>query len=125
MFPNRPRLLAFALAALSALLFVAAADAGWVTVKNDTGKAIVVQEVMVVNGKQVRGKPVKLLAGESFREFQNTPGIKNYEIYDAANPNAAPLWNSTLNCKADKQSFSVGVANNKVTVTPVPEAKDK
>lgn len=125
MFPNRSRLVAFALAVLAALAFVASAEAGWVTVKNDTSKAIVVQEVVTVNGKQVRGRPVKLNAGESFREFQNTPGIKNYEIYDAANPNAAPLWSNKLDCKADKQSFSVGVANGRVAVTQVPEAKDK
>lgn len=125
MFPNRPRLVAFALAALAALACVASADAGWVTIKNDTNKTVVVQEVVTVNGKQVRGRPVKLNAGESFREFQNTAGIKNYEIYDAANPNASPLWSNKLDCKNDKQSFSVGMANNRVTVTPVPEAKGK
>lgn len=125
MFPTCPRLVAFALAALAALAFVAAAEAGWVTIKNDTNKAVVVQEVVTVNGKQVRGRPVKLNAGESFREFQNTAGIKNYEVYDAANPNAPPLWSNKLDCKSDKQSFSVGIANGRVAVVPVPEAKGK
>ncbi len=123
MFPLRSKLLAFALAVLAALAFVGAADAGWVTIKNDTNKAIVVQEVTIVNGKQVRGKPTKLGVGESFREFQNTPGIKNYEIYDAANPNTV-IWNNQLNCKADKQSFSVSVGKNgRVSVDPVAEKK--
>jgi len=69
MFPGRSKLLAFALAVLGTVGFANAADAGWVTFKNDTGKAIVVQEVVSINGRQVRGKPTKLLAGESFREF--------------------------------------------------------
>ena len=124
MFPTRSRLTAFALAILAAFAFVASAEAGWVTVKNDTNKTIVVQEVVTVNGKQVRGKPVKLLAGESFREFQNTPGIKSYEVFDAANPKT-PLWTNQLSCKADKQSFSVGVVNGRVAVTPIAEGKDK
>ena len=124
MFPRRSRLIAFALALAGALVFVGVADAGWVTLKNDTNKAIVVQEVVIVNGKQVRGKPVKLGVGESFREFQNTPGIKNYEIYDAANPNAAPVWSNQLNCKGDKQTFSVSFNKaGRVAVDQVPEGK--
>jgi hypothetical protein len=124
MFPRRSKLIAFALAVAAALAFAGAAEAGWVTIKNDTNKALVVQEVTIVNGKQVRGKPVKLGAGESFREFQNTPGVKNYEIYDAATPNAAPVWNSQLNCKADKQTFSVNVnKNGRVAVDQVAEPK--
>jgi hypothetical protein len=122
MFPGRSRLIAFALAVAAALAFAGAADAGWVTFKNDTGKPIVVQEVVIVNGKQVRGKPTKLLAGESFREFQNMPGVKNYEIYDAANPKTV-LWSNQLNCKADKQSFSIGVANGRVGVTQAADGK--
>ena len=122
MFPGRSRLIAFALALAAALAFVGTVEAGWVTLKNDTNKAIVVQEVVIVNGKQVRGKPVKLGAGESFREFQNTPGIKNYEIYDASAPNA-PVCTSQLNCKADSQAFSVGVVNGRVGVTPTAEPK--
>src|SRR3954447_9106111 len=112
MLPRRSRLLAFALAVVAALAFAGAADAGWVTFKNDSNKAIVVQEVVIVNGKQVRGKPTKLLAGESFREFQNTPGVKSYEILDAGNPPAA-IWSGTLGCKNDSQSFSVTTVNGK------------
>ena len=122
MFPRHSKLIAFALAVLATLAFAGAADAGWVTIRNETGKAIVVQEVVIVNGKQVRGKPVKLLAGESFREFQNTPGVKNYQIYDAGNPNIV-LWSNQLTCTADKQSFAVGVTNGRVGVVQVSEGK--
>lgn len=122
MFPGRSKLLAFALAVLCTVAFASAADAGWVTFKNDTGKAIVVQEVVIVNGKPVRGKPTKLLAGESFREFQNMPGIKNYEVFDATNPRAT-IWSGSLSCKADSQTFSVTVVQGKVGIFQIPEPK--
>lgn len=122
MSPVRSKLLAFVLALVGTGAFVSAADAGWVTIKNDTNKAIVVQEVIVVNGKQMRGKPMKLLAGESFREFQTTPGVKTYEVYDATNPNAS-IWNGNLSCKNDTQSFSVTAVQGKVGVIQVPDAK--
>ncbi len=123
MFPFHSKLFAFVVAALSATAFANAADAGWVTIKNDTNKAIVVQEVMLnPNGKVVRGKPTKLLAGESFREFQNTPGVKTYEVFDASNPNA-PVWNGPLPCKGDTQSFSVTTFQNKVGVFQIPDPK--
>jgi hypothetical protein len=122
MFANRHNLLAFAMALVAAFAFVGVAEAGWVSVKNDSTKAVVVQEVVIVNGKQVRGKPTKLLAGDSFREFQNTPGIKNYEVYDAGNP-ATPVWTGSLDCKADSQSFSITTLNGRYGVVKVPEPK--
>lgn len=122
MFPNCSKLIALVLAVLAAFALVSSAEAGWVTIKNDTNASIVVQEVVVVKGKQVRGKPTKLLAGESVREFQNTPGIKNYEILDATKPSVV-LWSNQLNCKADKQSFSVGAVNGRVAVVPVAGGK--
>ena len=122
MSPLRSKLFVFVAAILATVTFVSAADAGWVTIKNDTNKAIVVQEVVIVNGKQVRGKPTKLLAGESFREFQNMAGIKSYEILDAANTNTS-LWSGNLNCKANSQSFSVTTVQGKVGVFQIPEPK--
>lgn len=122
MFPTRSRLFAFAAALLAAVAVAGVADAGWVTIKNDTAKAVVVQEVMLVNGRVVRGKPTKLQAGESFREFQNTPGEKTYEVYELTSPNT-PAWTGKLNCKADSQSFSVATAQGKIGVTQVPEPK--
>jgi hypothetical protein len=122
MFPARAKLLAFALAVLSTVAFAGTADAGWVTFKNDTNKAITVQEVVIVNGKPIRGKPTKLLAGESFREFQNTPGIKSYEILDTNNPPQG-LWSGNLSCKADMQSFSITVVNGRVGVFQLPDPK--
>jgi|SRR5579883_677237 len=121
MSPNsQPRV--FALATLALLAFVDASQAGWVTIKNDTGKGIVVQEFIVVNGRKVGGKPYKLLPGESFREFQNTPGIKNYEVLDAENTNKT-LLRTQLPCNNNTQTFSVTIIQGKVAVTPIPEPK--
>jgi hypothetical protein len=119
---TRSKLLAFALAVLVTVAFAGAADAGWVTFKNDTSKPITVQEVVTVNGKQVRGKPTKLGAGESFREFQNTPGTKSYEVLDTGNP-PTTLWTGKLDCKADMQSFSVTTTNGRVGVLPAQDPK--
>ncbi|HEY1186475.1 MAG TPA: hypothetical protein VGE74_02410 [Gemmata sp.] len=118
----RSKLLAFVVAALATTALGSTVDAGWVTIKNDTNKAIVVQEVALVNGRVVRGKPTKLLTGESFREFQSVAGDKTYEVYDASNPSAA-IWAGKLNCKADSQSFSVTTAQGRVGVIPKPEPK--
>jgi hypothetical protein len=122
MSPIRSKLLAFSLAVLITATGVDAAEAGWVTFKNDTGKAVVVQEVAVVNGRQMRGKPTKLLAGESFREFQNTPGIKSYEILDPGPPPAL-LGSGNLSCKADTQAFSISVVNGKIAVSQIADPK--
>jgi hypothetical protein len=117
---SRSRFLAFALAVLATFAFVGAADAGWVTIKNNTDKSVVVQEFVIVNGKKVTGRPIKMLSGESFREFQNTPGIKNYEILDAAN---APVGGGRLDCRGDSQSFSIITVQGKFGFIQVPEAK--
>jgi hypothetical protein len=116
----RFRPLAFALATLAAFACADVAEAGWVTFKNDTNKPIVVQEFVLVNGRKVSGKPYKLLPGESFREFQNTPGLKNYDVYDAAVPNK-PVWSNSLNCGADKQGFSVTLVQGRVMVRGGPQ----
>jgi type IV pilus biogenesis protein CpaD/CtpE len=121
MLPVRRKLLTFALAFLATCAFVTAADAGWVTFKNDTKNPVVVQQVMTLpNGKQARGVPRKLAAGESFREFQNVPGVNAYEVYNTGNP-PAKVWSGTLNCKADAQSFSVLTVCGKTGVVQVPE----
>ncbi|AWM38548.1 hypothetical protein GobsT_32770 [Gemmata obscuriglobus] len=122
MFAIRSKLYALAAAVLVTATVATCADAGWVTIKNDTNKALVVQEVTFINGKPVRGKPTKLLGGESFREFQNTAGEKSYEVYEVTSPQR-PVWSGKLNCKADTQSFSVVVAQGKVNVVPAPDPK--
>jgi hypothetical protein len=123
MFPARRKLLTFATAFFAACAFVTAADAGWVTFKNDTKNAVVVQQVVVLpNGKVARGAPRKLGSGESFREFQNQPGVNTYEVLDTGNP-PTKLWSGSLNCKGDSQTFSVLTVGGKTGVVQVPEKR--
>lgn len=123
MLPVRRKLLTFAAAFLAACACVSAADAGWVTIKNDTNKAIIVQQVVTLpNGKQARGKPAKLNVGESLREFHNQPGTPTYEVIDAGTP-PTKLWSGPLNCKSETQTFSVLTVGGKTGVVQVPEKK--
>jgi hypothetical protein len=108
------------LAALSLFFSTDTAFANWLTIKNDTGKPVVVQEVVTVNGQPRRGKPVPLLAGETIREFLPGPTVKRIEIYDPSNPKV-PLASGNLNCPAENQTFSIGVVGGRVTVTPAPQ----
>jgi hypothetical protein len=92
------------------------AQAAWVTIKNDSGKTIVVQDIVVVNGQVKRGKPTNLLPGETIREFLPGPTLKKIEVLDAQNQ---LLWSGNLNCKDENQTFCVTAASGKVTVGPV------
>ncbi len=115
---NRPIALSTAIAVV--LGTASAASADWVTIKNDTGNTIVVQETVVVNGKSKRGKPTNLLPGDTIREFIPGPTKKKIEVFDAQNQS---LWSGNLNCKDEKQTFSVSIAGGKVTVGPVANSK--
>ncbi len=101
-----------------------AASANWFTLKNDTGKPIVVQENVIVNGQARRGKPTTLLAGETLREFIPGPTVKGVEICDPQNPNQA-AWSGNLNCKDENQTFSVTVVGGKVAVGPCATPQKK
>jgi hypothetical protein len=94
------------------------AAASWVTIKNDTGNTIIVQNVVVVGGQVKRGKPTTLLPGESLREFVPGPVSKQVEVFDATNPNAT-MWTGTLACKEQSQAFSVAVEAGRTVVQEV------
>ena len=119
MIPNQPRIFAFVLALVAMAASAPAADAGWVLIRNDSNKTITVQEVVSVNGRVYHGKPVKLTAGESFREYQNTPAARAYEVLDAGSSNSR-LWYGQLPCHADTQSFAITASNGKVRVIQTP-----
>ena len=114
-----PRIWLVSLLTLTALLGSGgAASANWVTIKNDTGKPIVLQETVVVNGEVKRGKATNLLAGETHREFLSGPAVKRLDVFEAQNPKQA-VWSGSLNCKDENQGFAVTCAGGKVTVNPV------
>jgi hypothetical protein len=100
------------------------ARAEWITIKNDSNKTIVVQEIVDVNGQVKRGKPTNLLPGETLREFLPGPTVKKIEVFDAANPNKS-VWSGSLNCKDETQVFSVSSKDNKFGVDQVKCATKK
>lgn len=118
----RTRLLTLTAVLATVLGSAGTAAAGWVTIKNDTSKPLVVQEVVVINGQVRRGKPTNLLPGETIREFLPGPTVKRIEVLDAQNQG---LWAGTLNCTADVQTFSVGIVGGKVIVGQVPTPPKK
>jgi hypothetical protein len=110
---------------LVCLSFVSSvAQAGWITITNDTNKTIVVQEITESNGQVKRGKPINLLPGEKLREFVPGPTVKKIEVFESHNPNNVS-WSGNLNCKEDSHKFSVSSKDGKVTVGPAESPPKK
>lgn len=119
------RIRCMALAAIALLGMTAGADAAsanWVTIKNDTGRPIVVQETVMVNGQVKRGKATNLLAGETLREFVPGPTVKRLEVFEAKNPNQA-VWSGSLSCKNENETFAVTVTGGKVCIEAVARGR--
>jgi hypothetical protein len=112
------RFLVMVLALLAVASSTGAASANWITIKNDTGKTITVQETVVVNGQVKRGKATNLLAGETLREYIPGPTVKRVELFDAQSPNRS-VWSGDLNCKDEHQSFLLSVTGGKFSVGQV------
>lgn len=94
------------------------APAGWLTIKNDTQRTIVIQETTSVKGQPRRGKPSALLPGESIREFLPGPTVKTIEVLDARNL-LVPLWAGNIRCQEETQAFLVKAVGEKVSVIGV------
>lgn len=98
------------------LLTAPAADAGWVTIQNDTGRVVVVQTTVSTNNQPRRGRPVRLLPGEHLREFHAAASVQ-VEVFEGQ-PQDRPLFTGTLTLRAEPQSFIVAPAGRGVTVAP-------
>jgi hypothetical protein len=105
MFANFRIRLFSGLAALALLGSACAADAAWITIKNDTNRVMVVQSAVGPKGQARRGRPVRLLPRESCREFVPPQAI-TLEVYDAQTPNK-PILTSHLAVKKEEQAFSI------------------
>jgi hypothetical protein len=99
-----------------------AAQGGWVTIKNDTKKVIVVQETGGPLNRPIRGKSVKLQPGETYREYHLLSGTKNVVLYDADAPNA-PLSQSKMTWEKSDAAFAVQTDGKQVTLAAVSEKK--
>ncbi|HEY3788588.1 MAG TPA: hypothetical protein VGL71_07015 [Urbifossiella sp.] len=103
---------------LGLLAPVEIAQAGWVTIKNDANRVIILQSSVPANGKLKHGKPMRLLPGESIREFVQ-PDEMLLEVYDAKS-SKKPILTANLAIKNEKQNFSVSMGSNGAVVSPVP-----
>lgn len=117
--PLRTRLLALTATLLAVAGSARSADGGWITFKNNTRQVVVVQETVVCNGVTKRGKPIRILPGETLREFQATPAVRKFEVFDGRNP-GKPLFTGNLNCLASQQTFSIASDGKSITITPTP-----
>jgi hypothetical protein len=117
--PLRSRLLTLLATLLAVAGSAGAADGGWITFKNNTQQVVVVQETVVCNGVTKRGKPIRMLPGETLREFQATPAVRKYEVFDGRNP-GKPLFSGNLKCLGAEQTFSIASDGKTISVTPTP-----
>src|SRR5262245_54827962 len=78
-------------------------EAGWVTLRNDSSRTLIVQEMTKApDGTVTRGRPTRLLPGETLREFRAGPMMKTIEVYDMQAP-TKPLFSGRLIWNNDNQ----------------------
>ena len=68
---------------LATIGWAAPTQAGWLTVKNDTKQTVILESVcdaVIVK----RTKTVRLLPGETYREFRLVPGDRKVQLYDGS-----------------------------------------
>lgn len=77
------------------------AQAGWLTVKNDTKQTVILESVCDA-ALVKRTKTVRLLPGETYREFRLVPGERKVQLYDGTPADKSPgkaLGQGTLTWK--------------------------
>jgi hypothetical protein len=99
-----------------------AASAGWVCLKNESKVVLVVREV-VDRPSLRRGKVVKLLPGEVYREHQTAAGERRVQVFDARNL-TRPLCSAKLTWTArDDTTYKFEAVEKTVRLTHVVPAK--
>jgi hypothetical protein len=106
--PRGARWLRNLLAVTALALAPAAAEAGWLSVRNDTRGTLVVQEIVVVNNQARRGPQRQLFAGEIAVESVTGAGVKRFIVFDPKQPNVI-LLNEDVKYTGADQVFSIQV----------------
>jgi hypothetical protein len=107
------------LAVLAGLLGNSTADAGWLTVKNDTKQTLVIQELGGTPQRPARGRCIRLAPGESYREFVALPGEKVILVFDSTNLER-PLGQDKLAWKNDDLTYKLLTDGNGVRLLIAP-----
>jgi len=101
------RILSTVCAVLGLLGYASPASAGWVSVKNDTKQTLVLQEIGGPLLRPIRGKCIRLLPGETYREFHALAGEKQIHVFDASDL-TKPLLREQFNWKAEDRTYLLG-----------------
>jgi len=92
-------------------------EAGWVSIKNETEQPVVVLETSEEVQPGRCGKPVRLMPGEVFREFQSCAGGKTVCILECGGQ-MHTLSRAKLNWGRDDRAYSVRGVGSKVELKP-------
>jgi hypothetical protein len=98
-------------------------SAGWVTIKNETTQPVMVQETTVVNNQVRRGKPIKLMPGDEFREYQSAAGSKIVQVLEWGGAKRT-LCRGELTWQTGDESFAVRKSGAAVKVVVTPAVTD-
>lgn len=114
-----PICLRYLLSAVCGVGFVGSTTpAGWICIKNESKVALVVQEVPARPALK-RGKTVKLLPGEVYREHHSSAGERKVQVFDARD-HTKPLSSAKLTWPAKGDvTYKLEVVEQVVRLTPV------
>jgi hypothetical protein len=93
-------------------------SAGWVCIKNELKVAVVIQEVPE-RPRTRRGKMVKLLPGEVYREYHAAAGERRVQVFDPRDPDK-PLCSAKLKWPAKGDvTYELEIIEQKIRLAPV------
>lgn len=99
------------------------AGAAWITIRNDMPGTVIVQELKQIGGKVVPGKPVKLLPGETYREFQPAAARKTLQVLDGGTRRVLTKEDIAINNRDLKASIRTVKGQVKLVIAPTEQRK--
>jgi hypothetical protein len=111
----------FLIAAGVVLAATGTAPAGWISIKNETRSAVVLHDVPDGPAGK-RGRVVRLLPGEVYREYQPRAGEKRVQVLETRGQSGV-LFEATLKWPAGDVSLRIRKEGDAVTLDPVRPAR--
>jgi hypothetical protein len=111
------------LAVCGAGLFVSNTSAGWICIKNESKVTLVVQDI---HARPIlkRGKSVKLLPGEVYREYQSTAGERRVQVFEARDPVGPRVTTKLVWPTKGDVTYKLDVVERAANLTLVVSGKD-
>jgi hypothetical protein len=98
------------------MLLSSPVSAGWLEITNSSGRNLIIQELVSINGQTRREKPHNLHNVETLRIYLPTPTIKQLEVFDVSRPTSA-VWSGSLTCGEETQSFCITSQSGRIGIT--------